>query len=101
MTRWAAIFEDTSGSESQRVREQYAAEHFAYLAEHRDKIVLAGGLRHNPEDWYCGGLWIIEVDQRDDAARLCENDPFFKRGLRKSYQLYVWGKAPPYGPVTL
>jgi len=101
MTRWIAIFEDSQGSESRRLREEHAHEHFAYFAEHRDTIVLAGGLRQNPGDWYCGGLWIIEVESRDEAVRLCENDPFFKCGLRNSYRLYVWGKAPPYGPVTL
>src|SRR5262249_50159842 len=68
---------------------------------HRDKIVLAGGLRPNPGEWYCGGLWVMEVENRADAARLCEEDPYFRLGLRKGYRLCVWGKAPPYQAVTL
>jgi hypothetical protein len=33
--------------------------------------------------------------------RLCEQDPFFVRGLRRGYRLYTWGKAPVYEAVTL
>ena len=73
----------------------------AYLAEHKDKIVLGGGLRLAPGEWYCGELWVLEVDSWDEAAVLCEADPFFPFGLRKSYRLYVWGKAPCYGTVEL
>ena len=43
----------------------------------------------------------MEVDTRLQAESLCENDPYFKLGLRKSYRLYVWGKAPFYEAVTL
>jgi hypothetical protein len=43
----------------------------------------------------------MEVDSRDEAARLVEGDPYFRLGLRKSYRLLVWGKAPCYESVTL
>lgn len=33
---------------------------------------------------------------RDEAVRLIEQDPYFGLGLRKSYRLLVWGKAPCY-----
>jgi hypothetical protein len=36
-----------------------------------------------------------------EAAVLCEQDPYFVRGLRKGHRLYTWSKAPVYGPVTL
>ena len=66
-----------------------------------DVIKIAGGLRPNPDQWWSGGLWVMEVATRRQAESLCENDPYFKLGLRKAYRLYVWGKAPFYGPVTL
>ena len=50
---------------------------------HADTIRLAGGLRPNPDDWFIGGLWVIEADIRQQAQSLCENDPYFKLGLRK------------------
>ena len=101
MTRWVAIFEDNPESEVGWIRKQHAEEHFTYLAEHRDKILLAGGLRNEPDEWYCGGMWVMEVATRDEAVALCENDPFHKLGLRMGYRLYVWGKAPCYGLVEL
>lgn len=101
MARWVAVFEDNPDAEAGCVRRQHADDHFAYLAENRDKIVLGGGLRPSPDEWYCGGLWVMEVASRDEAAALCEGDPYFRLGLRKGYRLYAWGKAPLYGEVTL
>jgi hypothetical protein len=46
-------------------------------------------------------MWVMEVDSREEAVGLCENDPFYKLGLRKHYSLYVWGKAPCYQTVEL
>jgi uncharacterized protein len=97
--RWVAIFDDNPGFES--VRKEHSAAHFAYLSANRDQIVLAGGLRPAPDEWYCGGLWILEVASRADAVRLIEEDPYFRLGLRKGYRLLVWSKAPGYGAVTL
>ena len=97
--RWVAIFEDDPGADA--VRKNHSQEHFDYLARHRDRIVLGGGLRPAPDAWFCGGLWVLEVSSRDEAVALCEQDPYFVRGLRKGYRLYTWGKAPGYGAVTL
>ncbi len=97
--RWVAIFDDNQECES--VRKEHAEAHFSYLATNRDRILIAGGLRPAPGEWYCGGLWVIEVDSRDDAVRLVEGDPYFRLGLRRSYRLLVWGKAPCYETVTL
>jgi uncharacterized protein YciI len=101
MTRRVAIFEDKPEAEAGSIRRRHAGEHFAYLAANRDKILIGGGLRPAPGEWYCGGLWIIEVETRAQAVALCEGDPFFKRGLRQDYRLYVWGKAPCYQTVEL
>lgn len=97
--RWVAIFDDNEQLEA--IRKQHSSAHFEYLAANRDKIVLAGGLRPAPGEWYCGGLWILEVDSRGEAVQLIEHDPYFTLGLRKGYRLLVWGKAPCYDTVTL
>ena len=100
--RWVAIFDDSEGSEgSEAIRKEHSAAHFDYLAANSDKIVIAGGLRPGPGGWYCGGLWVMEIDSRDEGVRLVENDPYFRLGLRKGYRLLVWGKAPCYGAVAL
>jgi hypothetical protein len=97
--RWVAIFDDNEGLDS--IRNEQSTAHFDYLVANRDKILIAGGLRPAPGELYCGGLWVIEVDSREEAVRLIEGDPYFELGLRKGYRLLVWGKAPCYDMVTL
>jgi uncharacterized protein YciI len=99
VTRWIAIFEDDPHALA--VREDHHQAHFDYLAQHAAKIRIAGGLRDEPGGAFRGGLWVLEVSSRAEAVRLCEDDPYFRLGLRKGYQLFVWGKAPVYGGVTL
>lgn len=68
--RWVAIFEDNEGLDS--IRKAHASAHFEYLSANRDKIVIAGGLRPAPGEWYSGGLWVLEVDskkRRSDWSR--------------------------------
>jgi uncharacterized protein YciI len=97
--RWVAIFDDNEDHEW--VRKEHSAAHFDYLAQHREKIVIAGGLRPAPGEWYCGGLWVMEVNSRDEAVELIEGDPYLRLGLRRGYRLFVWGKAPCYQTVAL
>jgi uncharacterized protein YciI len=101
MTRWAAICEDNGPEVAAPIRERYLADHLAYLEAHRDRIVLAGALRTDEAAMPSGGLWVIETPTREEAAAIIEADPFYVHGLRKSYKLLLWGKAPFYGDVTL
>jgi hypothetical protein len=57
------------------MRKEHAEDHFAYLAAYRDRILLAGGLRNNPAEWFCGGMLVMGVGSRAEAAALCENGP--------------------------
>ena len=90
MARWVAIFEDTEIMP--QVRSQFEAEHFAYLDAHADNILLAGGLRPAPGEPFVGGLWVLEVADRDEAIRLILLDQYHRRGWRQ-YRLLAWGKA--------
>ena len=97
--RWVAVFEDDASRAD--VRRDHEQAHLDYLATHADRIVIGGGLRPEPGAWYCGGLWVMEVADRAEAVRLVEDDPFFRHGLRASYRLFTWGKAPCFGTVSL
>jgi len=99
MARWIALFEDNP--EAAWVRQNHAQAHFDYLAAHAERIVIGGGLRPEPGAWWEGGLWVLEVETREEAVRLVEADPYFKLGLRRGYRLAIWGKAPCYGEVRL
>lgn len=93
--RLVAIFEDDP--EAADVRRQHSAAHFDYLTRNAGKIRLAGGLHRETDDGFVGGMWILDVDSRKEAVRLCEEDPYFVNGLRKDYRLLRWGRAPSYG----
>jgi uncharacterized protein YciI len=97
MARWVVLFEDTDGMLA--VRQQREPAHLAYLEEHRDKILIAGGLRPAPGEKFVGGLWVLEVASCDEAVALVENDPYYQPEHRK-YRVLAWGKALE-GPVTL
>src|SRR5260370_42531908 len=80
------------------IRKQHAEKHFSYLAEHRDKILLGGGLRPAPGEWYCGGMWVVEVDSRDEAVVRCENDPLLQARAPKRLPPVRLGQgALPWG----
>ncbi len=98
MTRWVAIFDDLPGMAD--VRRDGDDRHFQYLERHRDRIPIAGGLREIPGGAFVGGLWVLETENREEAVRLIENDPYFRSGQR-NYRLLVWGKAFEDIPVTL
>lgn len=73
-------------------RAQHETEHFNYIDEHCDEIIIAGGLRHEPGGDFVGSLWILEVDSFERAEELVQNDPYFAPHLRE-YEVLVWGKA--------
>jgi len=47
-----------------------------------------------------GGMWIFEVESKERAVALIENDPYFVPTCR-TYRLLVWGKALPELAVVL
>jgi uncharacterized protein YciI len=75
--------------------------HFDYLAGLTDSIVLAGGLRPDRGEPFCGALWVVEAPDRAAATRLVEGDPYTQSGLWSAYRVFAWGKAPHLGAVTL
>ncbi len=100
MARWVAIFEDDE-LRAKDIRGKYTRYHLAYLGANKNKILLAGGLRPEPGGSFEGGLWILEVVDREEAMACVEGDPFFQKGLRKSAHVYAWGKAFPENVVRL
>src|SRR5262249_22642119 len=90
LARWVAIFDDSA--DMSHVRCQFEAEHLAYLDAHKDKILIAGGLRSAPGGPFLGGLWVLEVRDSDEAVGLIELDPYHRHGQR-AYRLLAWGKA--------
>lgn len=88
--RWVAIFDDKPAMLAVRLEREPL--HLAYLRAHENEILLAGGLREAPGAGFVGGLWVLEVESREHAVALVENDPYYVPEHR-SYRLLAWGKA--------
>jgi len=96
--RWVAIFQDPQDVAD--VRSQHRPRHLDYLREHTDEILIAGPLRDQPGGPIVGGLWVMEVQNRNRAVQLVEGDPYYQL-LKRSYKLYTWDKALEDRSATL
>jgi hypothetical protein len=76
-------------------RERCLAAHIAWLAERRDRVLVAGSLRPEPGSAPVGGLWIVEADSRADVEAIYATDPFWTEGLRERVEIFFWSKALP------
>lgn len=90
--QYVVIFDDSP--EMLLIRKARSTQHMAYLKENRNEILIGGGLREDPGGVFVGGMWILEVESRERAVTLIENDPYFVTAYR-AYRLFVWGKALP------
>jgi uncharacterized protein YciI len=88
--RWVVIFETTPHMPT--IRTQHETAHLKYLREHQTEILLAGGLREEPEAAFDRGLWVLAPMPKARAIELIEQDPYFIHSQR-GYQLLQWGKA--------
>jgi len=73
------------GPDADRIRAEHRAAHFAYLATHKDILVLGGATLADDSDARLGSLLIINVPSRSDADAFADGEPFNKAGLFKEY----------------
>jgi len=88
-------FEDVYAEQPERLpeRAEHMADHMAFLAGRGDQVVAAGALRPSSDGVPTGGIWIINAESKVAVEALCQNDPFWKAGLRKSVRVSHWAKA--------
>lgn len=99
MPRFIALFRDPVDPTA--VAAEISAAHFAYLDQCRNNVLLAGGLRADLGQPFCGALWIIEAADRAAAERLVEDDPYRQHAIWSAPEIFAWGKAPSYGKVEI
>ncbi|MFY0596119.1 MAG: hypothetical protein JXQ85_06795 [Cognatishimia sp.] len=90
MTRWTVIFKDTPDMLSIRADKTRRDAHIAYVRAHPE-LLIGGGLKPNPDQEFCGALWVIEANSRKEVETLILNDPFYVPEFR-SYEIFTWGK---------
>jgi uncharacterized protein YciI len=85
---YVVLFEDVP--EMAHMRTEHMAEHLAFLADNAQAIRAAGPLADATDASPAGGLWLVEADSAQAVRRLCESDPFWPTGLRRSIRILEW-----------
>jgi len=88
---FAVIFTDKPGHGE--LRAMHLQAHIAWVDEHKDKVLVAGSLRHEPTDIPKGGLWVVEAESKEAVFELMKTDPFYTSGLRQGIEVLHWSKA--------
>jgi uncharacterized protein YciI len=71
------------GPDGPRIRKNVRDEHFQYLEDNADIMVLGGATLADADDARTGSLLIINVPDRAAADAFADNEPFRKAGLFK------------------
>ena len=69
------------GDNGDRIRAEVKPAHFAYLAEHKNIVVLGGATLADDSAARTGSLLVINAPNRAAADEFANNEPFFKAGL--------------------
>ena len=85
---FAVLFEDDL--RNAEARRRWMDDHLAFLEANRASIRAAGPLQDPESGEGAGGLWLVEAESAEVVRRLCESDPFWPTGLRKSVRVLAW-----------
>lgn len=77
------------------IRRAQLEAHIQWVDSHKDVLLVAGSLRHAPDEAPVGGLWIVTLPGKEQVEALIATDPFAVHGLRESYEILHWSKALP------
>ncbi|MCI5096594.1 MAG: YciI family protein [Rhodobacteraceae bacterium] len=90
MTRWAVLFRDTPQMMQIRADKALRDAHVDYVERHPE-LLIGGGLKPDPEQEFCGALWVVEAEDQTEVEHLIHCDPFYIPAHR-SYEIFAWGK---------
>jgi len=91
---------DKPGHEA--VRQQHRAKHLQFLEEHRSLLLACGAKLDDAGKDLGGGLYVLDVDTREEARRFIESDPFHKDAdLFERILITRWRKAYVAGECLL
>lgn len=88
---FAVLFTDKPGHGALRAEQLQA--HIDWVDAHKEQVLVAGSLRHEPSDVPKGGLWVVEAPSKQAVMDLMSSDPFYTCGLRHSVEVLYWSKA--------
>ena len=75
------------------LRNEVRAEHLAFLEANQDKLLAAGAMTDDDGQGGYGGVIIVDTEDREEAWRFIQSDPFTRHGLFSSIEVVRWRKA--------
>jgi len=75
------------------VRNRERPAHLEYLARHAAKLLACGAKLDDDGDGAHGGLYVLDVETREEAERFIADDPFTHAALFERVQIVRWRKA--------
>ena len=88
---YAIQTKDKAGSS--QIRADNRAAHIDYLTSQQHLLLAAGALIEDDGTGATGGLLIVDTDDRKEAERFINNDPFTKANLFEKVTITRWRKA--------
>lgn len=90
---------DQPGHADLRLREREA--HLAFLDRHKALLLACGAKLNDDGSNAGGGLYVVDLDTRDEVERIIADDPFAHAGLFERVTIVRWRKAYFYGSCFL
>ncbi|MEJ0070965.1 MAG: YciI family protein [Pseudomonadota bacterium] len=81
------IIYQEDGPDSARIRAAVKEQHFAYLEQHRDILLLGGAMLADDGATRIGSVLILNVPSRAAAEAFSADEPLRKAGLFKSVKI--------------
>ncbi|OLL31425.1 hypothetical protein BTH42_10770 [Burkholderia sp. SRS-W-2-2016] len=82
---------DKPGHADVRIRERDA--HLAFLEQHKALLLACGAKLNDDGSGAGGGMYVIDVETREEAERFIAADPFSAVGLFERVTITRWRKA--------
>ena len=95
------IIETFDKPDHQALRQATRAEHLKFLDDNKHLLLACGAKLHDDGSDIGGGLYVVDVDTREEAERLIQADPFYRVELFERVAITLWRKAYVYGNCHL
>jgi hypothetical protein len=82
---------DKPGHAQMRIDERAA--HLAFLDTHKDLLLACGAKLTDEGENAGGGVYVVDVQTREDAEQFIAKDPFALAGLFERVNIVRWRKA--------
>jgi uncharacterized protein YciI len=75
------------------VRQQQYQAHLDFLSSNAVLLLACGAKLSDEDESADGGIYLVDLDSRDDAQAFIDSDPFSQHGLFEKVEIRRWRKA--------